>query len=435
LGSIFSMAEVVAASPALRQFYQDGRLSQHLLLLACIAAVFGLFASRALVALSPIVGVVATFAQPQLRSKLSQWVHLRSVAVVLVLYLLLIVSGVYTSELEVWRHEVYRKLPLLVVPLAFAVAVPLSARQRFGVGILYVALGTILAVSALVRYLTNPEEANRLINIGHNVTAVTAIFHIHFSIMLALAFFFALLMCRSTLAGSVVRWTLLGSAAFIFVAMHVLAYRTGLLVLYVSLLVDAVILLVVQRRLVVGLLLLVAIFALSAAAYHFLQPVQHRVAATLYDIEQYQRGQDINNFSLSRRFVAWETATIIAREHLAFGVGMADVDAAMLSQYSYNNFGLQPKNWAMTHNQYLEYLVGGGVIGLSLWLLVLFGPFLQPALRRNPYVIHFLLIMSVANLVDSLLKMQIGFNLFVFFYGFLIVGAERAVRSPTVATD
>ena len=426
------MTEVLVASPSLGQLYQTGRLSQYLLLLACVAAGVGIFASRALVALSPVVGVVAACAQPHLRVRLRQGLGLRTVVCIGLLYLFLVSSGLYTTELGIWRHEVYRKLPFVVVPLVFAVAVPLNSRQKFGVGLLYVGLATLLSITTLRGYLIDPAEANRLINIGHNVPATTGIFHIHFSIMLALAFFFALLMRSSPVAMPATRWVLLGCAMVIFVVMHILAYRTGLLVLYAMFLFDAIGLVVLQRRLVLGLLTLIVLLGFPPLAYHSLNSVKERVDTTFYDIEHYQTGQDINDFSASRRLAAWETAVLLVREHPVLGVGMADVDQAMLAQYSYYNFNLKPKNWAMTHNQYLEYAVGGGVVGLLLWLLVLFAPFLQPPLRRNPYVIHFLLMMSVANLVDSLLQMQIGFNMFVFLYGFLVVSAEREARYATV---
>ncbi|WP_375437003.1 O-antigen ligase family protein [uncultured Hymenobacter sp.] len=407
-------------------------MSQYLLLLACVAAVVGLFASRALVALSPVVGVVAACAQPHLRASLRQWLRLRTVVGIGLLYLFLVISGLYTTELGIWQHEVYRKLPFVAVPFAFAIAVPLSSRQKFSVGLLYVGLATLLSITTLRGYLLNPEEANRLINIGHNIPATTGIFHIHFSIMLALAFFFALLMRSSPIAIPATRWVLLGCAIVLFVVMHVLAYRTGLLVLYAMFLFDAVSLVVLQRRFLLGLLTLIILLGFPLVAYHSLNSVKERVDTTIYDIEHYQTDQDINDFSASKRLFAWKTAVLIAREHPVLGVGMADVDTAMLTQYSYYNFGLKPKNWAMTHNQYLEYAVGGGVVGLLLWVLVLFAPFLQPPLRRNPYVIHFLLIMSVANLVDSLLQMQIGFNMFVFLYGFLVVSAEREARHTAI---
>ena len=409
----------------LRQLYTDGRLSQYLLFVASLAAVIGLFASRALVALSPILGLVAALAQPKLRAGLRSCLRLQTVLNMVLLYLFWVVSVVYTSELDVWQHEVYRKAPLVMVPLIFALAVPLSVWQRYMVGLLYVGLATVLALATFSNYLLDPEEGNRLIGIGHNVPAVTGVFHIHFSIMLALAFFIALLLRRSPLSTLKVRVALIGCAVLLFLIMHVLAYRTGLLVLYGMILLDAVLLIVLKRRFVLGLIMLAAMIGLPLLAYYTLEPVQNRVRISLDDLNEYQAGRDINDYSMSKRLAAWQTAIIVASQHPLLGVAPADVDAAMIDQYSYKNFGLLPKNWVMTHNQYLEAVVGGGVVGLLLWLLVLFGPFLQPAQRQNPYVVHFLLMMSIANLVDSLLQMQIGFNLFVFFYGFLVVYTER----------
>ncbi|WP_081910749.1 O-antigen ligase family protein [Hymenobacter sp. APR13] len=418
---------------SLRQLYADGRLSQYLLLLGSLAAVTGLFASRALVALSSVVGVLAVLAQPQLRQQLRACTRLQTVLGMALMYLFWLLSVVYTSETDIWRHEVYRKLPLVIVPLAFAVAVPLSLRQRFGVGLLFVGLGTLLALGTLGRYLLDPETANYEISIGHNVPAITGVFHIHFSIMLALAFFFALLMRRSGLALPVVRKALLACSAILFVVMHVLAYRTGLMVLYGMLLLDVGLLIALQRRYVLGALLLLALVGVPLVTYYTLEPIQQRVNVTLDDLDQYRTGRDINDYSLAKRFAAWKTATVIIGQHPVAGVAPADVDAAMLDQYSYQDYGLLPKNWVMTHNQYLEALVGGGIIGLVLWLFVLFGPFLQPAIRQNAYVVHFLLMMGIANLVDSLLQMQIGFSMFVFLYGFLVVATERQARNTLLA--
>lgn len=418
---------------SLRQLYADGRLSQYLLLIGSLTAVTGLFASRALVALSSVVGILAVLAQPHLRQRLRACTRLQTVVTMVLMYLFWLLSVVYTSETDIWRHEVYRKLPLVIVPLAFAVAVPLNLRQQFGVGLLFVGLGTVLALGTLGRYLLDPEAANYAISIGHNVPAITGVFHIHFSIMLALAFFFALLMRRSVLALPIVRNLLLACSAILFVVMHVLAYRTGLMVLYGMLLLDAGLLIVLRRRYLLGVLVLVALVGVPLLTYYTLEPIQQRVNVTLDDLNQYRAGRDINDYSLAKRFAAWKTAAIIISKNPLTGVAPADVDAAMLDQYSYEDYGLLPKNWVMTHNQYLEALVGGGIVGLVLWLLVLFGPFLQPALRQNPYVVHFLLMMGIANLVDTLLQMQIGFSLFVFLYSFLVVATERQARNTHLA--
>jgi O-antigen ligase len=409
-----------------RYWWRSGRLSQHLLLLACAAGVAGLLTSRALVALSPVTGVVAALVNPALRRTLGQWLRLRTVWAPAALYLLLLLSGFYTEQWGVWRHESYRLLPWLGVPLAFGVAVPLTSRQRFGIGLLYVGGAVLIGVATLGQYFLDPGAANIAFGLGHSLPSVTGIFHIHFGLMLALAGFFALLLRRSTYATAALRWALLIAAGLCVLTLHLLAYRTGLFVFYTMALLNALHLLL-RRRLLLGLGVLFLVICGPWLAYNTLEPVHQRLNATLWDVQQIQLGHDINEYSLSRRIAAWQNAITLAKEHPWLGVGPADAYQAMMDQYTWTDFGLRPENRVMVHNQYLHQLLGGGIVGLSLWLLVLFGPFMQPALRRNPYVYHFLLMEATAMLVDSLLELQIGFNLFVFFYGFIVVAAERRV--------
>nr|WP_281062600.1 O-antigen ligase family protein [Hymenobacter wooponensis] len=244
--------------------------------------------------------------------------------------------------------------------------------------------------------------------------------------MLALAAFFALLLRRNALVAPALRLGLLLAASLCVLTLHLLAYRTGLLVFYVMAVLDALHL-IMRRRLLLGLGVLLLLVAAPWIAYHTLGSVHQRMDATIWDVQQIQLGHDINEYSLSRRIAAWQTALTISEAQPWLGVGSADAYVAMMDQYSWKDFGLRPENRVMVHNQYLHQLLGGGIVGLCLWLLVLFGPFMQPSLRRNPYVYHFLLMEATAMLVDSLLELQIGFNLFVFLYGFIVVATERRV--------
>ncbi|TGE19932.1 O-antigen ligase family protein [Hymenobacter elongatus] len=408
-----------------RRAYHDGRLSQYLLLLACIAGVVGLFAARALVSLSPVAGVVAALINPAIRREVPRWLRNGAAIRLAMLYALLLLSGLYTSAWAVWRHEVFRQLPLLGVPLAFALAVPLSHRQRYAVGCFFVMGAALLGSATMGRYLLDPAGANRMMQEGQNVPSITRIFHIHFGIMLALAAYFGFLLQRSLLASTSMRWLLRLASAMAVLVLHVLAYRTGLLALYAALLVDAVLVVVLKRQLIAGLALLLACVLIPLAAYYALPSIQRRLGGSLYDIEQFANGRDINTSSISQRLVAWQTAQAIAARNPWLGVGPADAQAAMMQEYAWHDYGLRPENRPMIHNQYLHYLVSSGLLGLFFWLLVLLTPLLQPTQRQNPYVVQFLLVLGAAMLVDSLLELQIGFNLFVFLYGFLVVATER----------
>lgn len=417
----------------LSNLYRSGRLSQYLLWLACSAGVVGLLAMRAIVALSPVVGVLAALANPALTQTWRNYFRNGAALRAALLYLLLLGSGLYTSTILVWRHELFRLLPWLVVPLAFAVAVPLSGRQRAAVGSLFVVGAAGIALATLGKYYLRPEGWVSDFAVNQSVSSITRIFHIHFGVMLALAVCWGYLLSRQDMLPRWLRGLLVGSAVVAALTMHLLAYRTGLLALYAALVAEVLYQLLARRHWRVGLALLAGIL-LAAAAASQLKSIQIRLQATQWDVEQYEHNQDINNLSAARRLAAWQTGLAVARQHPWLGVGPADVESAMLAQYAWRDYGLLRRNQAMTHNQYLHYLVGGGVLGLALWLLVLLWPLAQPAQRHNPYLRQFVLILGVAMLVDSLLEVQISYNLFVFCYGFLVVAGERKHRSLVEAT-
>ncbi|HEX8328278.1 MAG TPA: O-antigen ligase family protein [Hymenobacter sp.] len=236
--------------------------------------------------------------------------------------------------------------------------------------------------------------------------------------MLASACFWGLLLRRSSLVGPVGRALLLGAAVAAALTLHVLAYRTGLLVFYVGLLAYAVRQLL-QKHVAAGLGLA------PWVAYRSLGSVRQRVGATLWDVQQFTLGHDINDYSLARRLAAIETARNVIGQHRLLGVGPADAHAAMMEQYAWKDFGLRPANRVEVHNQYLRAMLGGGLVGLTLLLAVLFWPLTKPWARRNPALVFFILLQATVMLVDAVLEMQIGLNLFVFGYGYLVVAGER----------
>jgi O-antigen ligase len=418
---------LIAHCQLLINLYRSGRLSQYLLWLACLAGVVGLLATRAIVALSPVVGVLAALANPDLARDWRGYVRNGAALRAALLYLLLLISGLYTSAMGIWQHELFRLLPWLVVPLAFAVAVPLSGRQRYAVGSLFVVGAAGIGLATLVGYYRRAEGWVSDFAVNQSVPSITKVFHIHFGLMLALAACWGYLLSRQAGPPRWARVGLLLAAAVAALTLHLLAYRTGLLALYTALLLETLYQMLVRRHVRVGLVLLVGVgLALGLASR--LKPIRERLDATKWDVEQYEYGQDLNTLSVGRRLVAWQTARVIIAQHPWLGVGPADVEPAMLAQYDWRDYGLRQQNWAMTHNQYIQYLVGGGLLGLSLWLAVLLWPLTQPTQRQNPYLRQFVLMLGIAMLGDSLLELQIGYNLFVFGYGFLVVAGERKLR-------
>jgi O-antigen ligase len=406
--------------------YRSGRLSQYLLFIACLAGATGLFASRALVALSPVVGLLAVITNPAWRASLRQALRNRTVWGLVAIYVLLLVSVIYTENRVEWSHQLFRQLPWIGIPLIFTVAAPLSAGQRRWVGRIYVMVAAAVATATVIKYLLNKAYYDDLVTMNQNIPSALGVFHIHFGIMLALAACWGVLLARQVEQTRPWRYLVLGCAVVAAVALHILAYRTGLLALYGAVLVNAGSLLL--RRPKLAALLLVLALATPVVAYLALESVQRRVEATMLDVAQFNLGNDINDYSIARRMAAWSNASNIIEEHPLLGVAPADTELEMMHQFDQHGYGLRAENRVMIHNQYLHVLVSSGIVGLGLWLWVLLGPLLNPVLRRNRFVVQLLAVFAAATLVDSLLEMQLGFNLFVFSYGFIVVAAERQAQ-------
>jgi O-antigen ligase len=418
------------------EYYSSGRLSQHLLWLASLAGVVGLLASRALVALSPVAGVVAALLNPHLRRDLAGYVRNGAAMRAAGMMVFLLLSSFYTSEWAVWRHEVFRSLVWLGVPLAFAGAVPLSGPQRRTVGALFVLGTAAVGLATLGRYWLDPASGNAAIHIGQNVQAVTGIFHIFFGVMLAMAAFWGAVLAYRGPGSRMLRGVLAAGAVVAAIALHVLAYRTGLLVFYGGLLGCTGWLL--RQNPVWGLGLLLLLMLGPWLAYTQLESVRERVHTSRHDVQQFEElkeGRDLNNFSLARRLTAAETALVVIRAHWLLGVGPADTHAAMRDQYGWHDYGLKRANQADVHSQYLETLLGGGVVGLALWLAIVFWPLTKVWARRDAYLCLFILLQALTMLVTDVLSLQIGLNLFVFGYGFLVVAGERRQQEVAISSS
>jgi O-antigen ligase len=408
----------------LRARQQRNELAQPAFLLGCAAYVVGLFSSRALISLSPALLLLAALLNQNRRAHWRAYWRNPVALLPAALYGMLLLSIFFTDDLREWRHQLTRQLPLIVVPLAVALAPPLTPRQRTGLGAWWLAVGSAVAGATLVYFFRHRAVIEESISRSKTQTAVTGIGHIYFGVMLALCTLYGLEMAlsRQCLRSKRVRWAVGLAAVLCAVTMHLLAYRTGLVALYGALAVSVIRKLIVRRQFVIGSMMVIGLIATPLAAYYSLNSVQRRVNQTQDDLNRFQSGQDINEYSLSQRIAAWYTAGMLVQKHWLLGVGQADVKQVMHQQYAQRDFGLRVENQILPHNQYLQYLLGGGILTLLLLLTLLWLPPLAGPTRDDAFVRHLSAAVGFALIFDSMLEVQFGLNPFILHYAILVVG-------------
>ena len=400
----------------------SGRFSevktQNGLFLLSVIFIFGLLFSRALLSITPIIMLLWALWQMPVQQSLKNLSRNLPAFLLLGFYGLFLFSTLYTENWEQWRYYTVQYLPFLIIPLAWGMLPCLRNKQQYTLLFLFIFLIALLSIGTVINYFLHWEEINSMIIHSKNPTSINGISHIYFGILMALAVFFGahIYWLPIMILHKTEKKIILVCVGLVFISLHIMAFRTGLLAMYVAMLIQLFIFIRNQKQYVLGSALLIAIVAVPIGAYFTLKSVRLRVANTQYDIKRYWHNEDINYYSISQRLAAWETALNLVQRNWLLGVAPADVKVEMHRQYAVKDFGLKIGNQIGIHNQYLNFLVSMGVAGFILLLYTFIYPFTKVNWQYNLGSTAFLIIMATAMLVESVFQRQLGLNTFVFFY-------------------
>jgi hypothetical protein len=144
-----------------------------------------------------------------------------------------------------------------------------------------------------------------------------------------------------------------------------------------------------------------------------------RYNQTIAEIVNFSDTKNPNGSSLVQRLEYWKTAIDIIKKNFILGVGTGDVNNAFLEEYSINNSSLEPAYRHRAHNQYLEFAVTFGIVGLVCFLIALIYPVVK--MKKFDFLyIAFFIIAFLSMLTEDTLETQAGISFFAFFTTFLL---------------
>ena len=133
-----------------------------------------------------------------------------------------------------------------------------------------------------------------------------------------------------------------------------------------------------------------------------------RLDVLRFEVGNYLDGGNPSGNSVTQRFEFMKTGVFILKSKglstLLFGVGTGDLPDAYEKAYLESNSRLDKTYWKRTHNQYLTWWVGLGLIGLVFWLITLCASFLL----TNDVSRLSWLILVICCLAEDTLETQAG---------------------------
>ncbi|MGE3614048.1 MAG: O-antigen ligase family protein [Sulfurimonas sp.] len=255
--------------------------------------------------------------------------------------------------------------------------------------------------------------------------------HIHYSVFLA---FTAVLLLSRLLSDKLSLYEKLPYLFFFVVSTANLMFstgRTGQLAFFVSL----VLLIFLRFKVSLKSILLSALSVIMIffIAYTTLDLFKKRIDKASHDIQRIENANYNSSFGI--RVAFWLVAFEVLKEKPLFGDGIGDYKLATKEILEKKDFGLTPQTKEFMldqhfHNQYLMVAVQGGLVGLTLMLLLLYQFFRLKIEERElkiASVVGFS-VMVVSFVAEPLWMLQFPLTLFLFILSFSIVAAKKSAK-------
>lgn len=388
------------------------QLFERLLILLLTLIFVGFVSSRAFISIGVgglfILGIYTRFIAGRIEST-KHYVLLLPVLFI-VPYML---SYLYSDEIEMCNMWLVMKLPFLILPFAFWMMPPISSSIIERVLRIFVGVVFFSTLIILYRYFNAFDQINDEFLRGGSMPVPFS--HIRYSLILVFSFFSALWLYleKSKRIYSALSF-------YLFILIHILSVRSGLVAIYFGLLITMAYLILKSGNWKLALIGFFAVIIVGWGSFKFIPSLKNRLAYMNYDYGQWKGGK-IDGNSDAMRMASLHTGLEIWKQNFWIGTSTGDIlaESKKVSKKLFPEIQFDESR-KMPHNQFLWILSSTGVLGLLFFVLAWLLPLWSNRNKLNLIVILFHSIMAISFMVEYTLEEQVGGTFFMIFSMFFL---------------
>ncbi|MFL5808477.1 MAG: O-antigen ligase family protein [Flavisolibacter sp.] len=393
----------------------DKVLRQQFIFYAIVLMLIMLFTSRLVLSVGMILFVLLTCVHKNFIDQLKRFISNPFLAGMSILFFIPLLAGLWSEDKNSWLHIVRIKIPLLILPFAFAGDWQLSEKQWKQIAFVFI-IGVFGGCCwSLWEYFHNIPAVNDSYLRAQLMPTPLEGDHVRFSLLVALSIVCTCLLFLK-IENTAIRILLSVLNVFFIFYLHILSARTGLFSFYLFLLFIILYLILRLKKLkwVIGVSIFIPLLPLLA--WLTLPTFQNRLRYLAYEFpyvrnESYLPGANDGNRMISLK-AGWE----LLQEN-PFGVGTGDLMHATGQWYDKNYPQMRPSEKLYPSSEWLIYAGFAGWIALCFFTVIMLLPFTQNIRTQNFFWIVLNCLMSLSFLFDIGLEIQFG----VFIYAFIVL--------------
>ncbi len=376
------------------------------------------FFSRVVLSVAMAGFIITCFLRGDIKDLFRNFLHSPLLWGMSLLFMIPLVSGLWSSDEQTWQNILRIKLPLLLLPLAFASGARFSNKQSQWLALFLISLVVAGSFWSFLKYSTNMQLVNEGYLKAKSIVTPLQNDHIRFSWLVS----FATLLCgillwHRKLSQKALRISLYLAGSWFIIYLHLLASRTGLFSLYIMLAGAALWLIAQKTKKTQAVTLLVILLLLPLAAYLLFPTFRNRVKYIYYDYGYFKDAHYLPGGNDAARIISLKAGYGLVKTAPLAGVGFGDIYPATIEWYDTKYPQMQATDKIYPSSEWLLYGAGAGIPGLLLFSCVMGIPFFIKKHNKMPAWLLLNITVAFGFLFDIGLELQFG----VFIYSFSVL--------------
>jgi O-antigen ligase len=334
-----------------------------------------------------------------------------------------LLSGLWSEGFRQWSYPVSVKLPVLLLPLAFGLLPRFSAQQLtvFTIGGALLFLGSM--GYSLYFLATDPDYYIEQYSFSKVLPTLAGHDYIRYSLSIALFIIWCFYIRRS-LTGKWAKWLVAFTIIVLCLHIHIVAVKTGLLVLYLFFFCQAIYI-AFSRKLIIGLGIIAIMAVTAISAYKYVPTFEQKVNYFRYSWKVFEHGNFDSDYSDIGRLISYDITLKLLPDYLAAGTGIGDLHDVMKEGYRKWYPKVPEFQQLKPHNQFLIVALGCGIPALLIFLAWVLYPLRWVRNNRHGFFVFTIwLVMLVPLMVEPFLELQFGVYVYLFFMLWMVHNAK-----------
>jgi O-antigen ligase len=395
-----------------------------------LAVCIGTYYARAAVSIATVLlGVVALLTAIQ-SEKRKEILKNRSIVAITAVFLVAVLSGLISSNTEMWLYRICMNFPYLALPVGVWAFGPFSRKTIVQIIMIFVVVTSVSALAIMVDYVTHFEEYNELYLFGKTIP--TPISHVRYSYFLALAAICCVgLLLDKQLVTPRIKMISGAMGVFLAICVHILAVRTGLVALYGGVLTLAVLLIIREGKWQIGIGAVIVVVLVSAGSIKFLPSMYNKLGYVLHDLNMLTKKVS-PEYSDNIRVLSIHHGINIFLENPVFGVGVGDIKDVAHARFAAETPSVPADRRYIPISQYIFWLASYGLLGTFLLVGLLTYPLCIHG--KQSYLLWAIYAVTAFSLIGELtILLQLGKTMFLFLV--VVVLQWDQLRSNKIRID